>query len=266
MMTKTFAKGFLALALVGGVLASSYGCDQPKPKCAAARGLPFATVFTQTSGPASCADNKGEQFGISTYSAIGSNNRAPNLDIASIAIQPTSLGTLVENADAAGAADPDATHKTYALGFFATAEPENDFCEVPSLTNSVQNIPAYEDDPDNEITGAPATSVTYAWSKLRFYVTSTALGTQFTAELVKTVDGVACGYHVEGMWPSVDCSAPDPTDDTGEKLIADDSACAPEANIDAGRPTGSGISPDFPTKCDPDQLVCVLTKPVPALK
>ena len=269
MMTKMFAKGALAAAVVGGLLASTYGCDQPLPKCAAGRGA-FVAVYKNPTGPASCADLKGEKLGFSTYNATGPKEGKPNLDIASIAIQSESLGTLIDTAHSAGAVDKDPTHKPYGLGFFATATPEGDFCTVPSLTIATQSIPEIKADPDNEIEAAPATTVSYAWSNVKLYVTPSALGTQFTANLKLTTDGVECGYDVLGMYPYVDCSTKDPANP--KKSIADDldgkpKACAPEADEDAGRPTGSGINPDFPTRCDPDLLVCVLTKDkIPALK
>jgi hypothetical protein len=268
MMMKILAKGTLAAAVVGSLIASTYGCDQPLAKCAAGRGA-FAAVYKQVSGPASCADLKGEQVGFATYNQPGKEGK-PNLDVAQIAIQPVGLGNLVDTASTAGAEDKDPTHKPYSLGYFTTAEPEGDFCTVPSLTAAVQNIAEIKADPDNEIEAAPATNVTYAWSNVKLYVTPSALGTQFTADLLLTTDNVACGYKVLGMYPYVDCSTKDPKDP--KKSIPDDldgiaRACAPEADEDAGRPTGSGINPDFPTHCDPDLLACTLTKDtIPALK
>jgi hypothetical protein len=264
-MTKNIlAKGALAVAVVGGLLASTYGCDQPKPKCAAGRGA-FIAVYKPVSGPPSCADLKGEKLGFATYNPVGPDEGKPNLNVASIAIESESLGTLVDTAAGAGAADKDPTHKPYGLGFFSTSEPEGDFCVVPTLTVATQSIPEVKADPDNEIEASPATIVSYGWSNVRLYVTSAAQGTQFTADLTLTTDGVACGYKVLGMYPYVDCSKPNPADK--KKPLTDEGACAPDADEDAGRPTGSGINPDFPTRCDPDLFACVLTKDVlPALK
>jgi hypothetical protein len=268
MMMKILAKGTLAAAVVGALLASTYGCDQPKAKCAAGRGA-FAAVYKPVSGPPSCADLKGEQVGFGTYNQPGKEGK-PNLDVAQIAIQPVGLGNLVDSASAAGAEDKDPTHKPYSLGFFTTAEPEGDFCTVPSLTVATQSIGAIAEDPDNEIPASPATTVTYTWSNVKLYVTPSALGTQFTADLVLKTDNTECGYKVQGMYPYVECGKEDPANP--KKTIPDDldgiaRACAPEADEDAGRPTGSGINPDFPTHCDPDLLTCTLTKDgIPALK
>lgn len=268
MMMRLIGKGALAAALVGGLLASTYGCDQAKAKCAAGRGA-FAVVYKKVRGPDSCADLKGEQVGISTYNQPGKGGK-PDLDVAQIAIQSGSLGSLVATASGAGADDKDPTHKPYSLGFFTTAEPEGDFCVVPTLTVANQNLGEIPEDKKAKTDAVPATSVSYAWSNVKLYVTASAVGTQFTADLTITTDGVACGYTALGMYPYHECGIEDPNDP--DKLIPDDldgvaRACAPEADEDAGRPTGSGINPDFPTRCNPDLLVCTLTKDtIPALK
>jgi hypothetical protein len=262
-------KGTFAAALVGTVLASSYGCDQPKAKCAAGRGS-FAVLYKPAPGSApECADFKGEEVGFGTYNQVGKDNK-PNLDVAQIAIQPVGLGNLADLGKSAGAPDPAADHKPYSLGFFTTAEAEGDFCFVPTLTQGIQNIPEIKEDEENEIEASPATSVQYEWSNVRLYVTPSALGTQFTADVKITTDGKACQYSAIGMYPYVPCGTTDPKDE--KKEIPDDldgiaRSCAPEADEDAGRPTGSGINPDFPTHCDPDILACTLTKDtIPALK
>ena len=273
MMTKIFAKGAVALSLLGIVL-STARCDQPPPKCAAGRSAFFA-LFTPAAGsPASCADTKGEGFAISTYSAIGPDNQKPNLDIASVAILPSDLSGLVDTAAGEDAKDPDSTHTAYSLGFFDSATPGgDDFCRVPQLTTTIQNIPGYPADPDNDITDpVAATSISYAWSNVRFYVTAQYLGLQMAGDVVKTVDGVACNYHVEALSPNTSCAAPDPSDPTGEKTVADDRLCGhtpvqglPDPTFGTPDFIGSQISPDFPVKCDPDFKICVLTKPIPAL-
>jgi len=66
------------------------------------------------------------------------------------------------------------------------------------------------EDPDNEIEASDATTVSYAWSNVRLYVTSSALGTQFSADLKLTTDGVECGYQVIGMYPYIECGKEDP--------------------------------------------------------
>lgn len=272
MMTKIVAKGTLAFSLLGLVLATAR-CDEPPPACAAAR-TPFIGAFTQTGGSdPSCAKNFGEEFSISTYNAIGPDLNKPNLYVSSIAIGPSTLIGLVDTASGEGAADPDKTHTPYSLGFFDSGTPGDDqFCHVPTLTSTIQNIPGYPADPDNDITDpVAATSISYVWSNVRFFVTAEYLGNQFSADVVKTVDGVACNYHVEGLATYTPCGIPDPNDPTGVNTIPSDILCghnpAPQYTDPLlGVPfQGSQINPDFPVHCDTNLQVCVLSKPVPAL-
>lgn len=88
-------------------------------------------------------------------------------------------------------------------------------------------------------------SFKYEWSNLQFYVTAGAPGTQFTGDLKYTEDDCTIEYTAIGLWPAVACGS--------------DDDCNPCANPDAGLTIGSGINPDFPTKCDTDFGYCVLT-------
>jgi hypothetical protein len=153
---------------------------------------------------------------------------------------------------------------------------------LPPVDDDMDGIP---DDPmDMGTPCVPGVDIMYEWKNLQVYVTAAAQGTQFTADLTytqvdHTVDDPAFGmcnaaadqtcavsYKVRGMWPEVFCGVekeiPDPMDPTMMITVMepDDEFCCPDANPDPakGRPTGSGINPDFPTKCDPDLLLCVL--------
>lgn len=261
MSKKIIARSLVVLTTIGLVFAATGACNQPKPKCGTGRGT-FAARYKLTAGPASCADLKGEHLGLQVYNPPGKNNN-PDLDRNIVAIQSDSLGALVDNATSAKLSDPNPAHKPYALGEFTTAEPVNDFCEIPALAPAEQNLPEVPADDPADV--QPATVLKYEWTNFRSYVVASAVGTQITAHLKRTQDGVACEYDVTMLYPLVDCSAPDPNDK--KKSIPDVTACAPEADVDAGRPTGSGINPDFPTTCDPDLLLCVLTgDKIPALK
>ncbi len=121
-----------------------------------------------------------------------------------------------------------------------------------------------------ETPAVPATSIKYEWSNVRFYVTPAAPGTQLVGDLTYTKDGCVATYHVTAVYPSVSCQQlnadGDPVFDmAGNPVLAPD-LCLPEADPAAGRPTGSGINPDFPVECEPKTALCVLTKEVPALK
>lgn len=253
----------IVTALVGVILAASYGCDQQKPKCSTGRGS-FIAKYTYVSGPPECAELKGEKIGVQTYNPMdNSGKQTPDLNKATIAIQSESLGLLVDNAEAAKVSDPDPTHKPYALGAFSTAEPVDDFCAVPMLAFAQQNLPAIKEDKDAKVSEQPKTEVIYEWANVRVYVTAAAYGTQFTADLLISTNKVSCVYKVAAMYPYVDCSAEDPADE--KKTVPDQKACLAEPNAEEGRPVGSGINPDFPVTCDADLKACVLTKPVPAL-
>jgi hypothetical protein len=256
---RTSTRSVLSFALVSvavaALVAPSTACHQQAPQCSIGRG-DFIARYTFVSGPGSCRARKGEKIGAQAYSAAGEGAK-PDLDKTSVALEGESLGLLVDNAAAAGASDPDPTHKAYAFGGFTTAAPVSDFCEVPGLSKAQQVLPAVAADADKSVKAQPATKISYEWTNLRVYVTTSAYGTQFTADLLRTENSDVCVYQVQGMYPYVDCSAPDPNDP--KKSIADESACAPEADPAHGRATGSGINPDFPVRCDPELLVCVLT-------
>jgi hypothetical protein len=86
--------------------------------------------------------------------------------------------------------------------------------------------------------------IQYDWSNIAVYVTAAATGTQFNADLKITLNGSTCSYKAIGMWPAVDCSGANGTDEA---------LCNPEADPENGRPVGSGINPDFgPVQCDKD--------------
>lgn len=253
--SRSISKAAIAAFFGMALLVPSTACDQQKPKCATGRGA-FIARYTFVSGADDCQKLKGEKIGVQTYNPKGERDN-PDLDHASIAIQAESLGLLVDNATAGGVKDDDTSHHAYALGSFTTPEPTSDICAVPTLAPAIQNLPEVKEDPDAEVSAQPATNVVYTWSNVRVYVTPAAYGTQLAADLSIETDGAACVYKVQAMYPYVDCSKPSDPSDPKSALVADDTACAPEASPPA-HPTGSGINPDFPTHCDPDLLVCVL--------
>jgi hypothetical protein len=268
-MNNAIYKLGFSTTLVTTALLVAYGCTQPPPKCAAARGG-FATTYKKISGPASCDAVKGELLGISTYQAEGKDEK-PDLDRSSIAIQSESLGVAGDDAAAAGLPDPDKTHKPYALGDFDSAEPKGDFCSVPKLTAAIQNFPEVPADQEKKTEAVPATSIKYEWTNVKFYVTALKLGTQFSATLTRTVDADVCVYSAVGLNPPVGCAKAKPADPKVPE--PDISLCSPVADIDAGRRAGSGIDPDYAVKCAPitsggeDSLECVVANDsIPALK
>ncbi len=90
--------------------------------------------------------------------------------------------------------------------------------------------------PDGGTVNFPETKVKYEWSTFKTMMTTRVPGSAWTAHLKYTVDGCTAEYDVTGIWPMVTCST--------------DEDCNPNANPDAGRVTGSGLSPDFKPRCD----------------
>jgi hypothetical protein len=135
------------------------------------------------------------------------------------------------------------------LGAFAQHYPDgNDMCQVTGLTAAAQTF--------TSISGSTTTSDTLGttWDNVNVYVTATAQGTQFSADVTYTENGCSATYHAVGVWPAVDCTVPvpDPNDPRGLNTIGvqpDDDKCNPCAEPSIGRFTGSGIIPNFPVKC-----------------
>ena len=257
MATRLSTRSFVSLLLLSTGVVFASACDQAVVKCISARG-DFAAKYTLVAGTGACAALKGGVLGFQSYNPAGPDG-TPNFAVSSIAIQPDAIGVLRARVEASDLSDTDPTHKLYSVGTFSTADPVNEFCEVPKFDNAAeQDLPAAleiaPDPADPKDKGSPAqaaTKIKYAWSNVRIYVKAAAIGTQMSGDLVYTRDGCSATYKVVGVYPAHPCA-----DDMGK---ADEKLCAPDADPGAGIAVGSGISPDFPVKCDPDLLLCVLT-------
>lgn len=255
MNTKSLLPLAFLTALTGSALATSNtGCDQQAIKCTSARD-DYYVRYTYVSGPESCRELVAETVGMQTYSAVGEFGK-PDLDRQSIAMQPEGIGNLAANAAAGGVTDPDPNDKEYSFGPFNSAEPVGDICTVPTLSIAQQQLAAVAADEENEVTEQPATLINYAWSNVRFYVTPQYAGSQFQANVTVGTNGTDCVYTALGLAPTVSC-------DDGEGN-PDENACKPEATLPdpnnpkvIPHPTGSGINPDIPVRCDPVLLHCV---------
>jgi hypothetical protein len=91
------------------------------------------------------------------------------------------------------------------------------------------------------------------WSSMNVIMNDKVPGTAFTAKLKYTEGGCTANYDVLGFWPIVSCQAYDaegnPVLDASGNTVGDDTQCDPSADLDAGRVTGSGISPAFKPVC-----------------
>lgn len=286
MLPKTLCL-FLAAAALGGC------SDQPKPGCISTTN-PFAVKLITVgqpleSAPGACTGfgpdgfNALPEIGISPYYERGSDGQ-PNYDRGSIAIQTAEIGGIFYTAQGFDVANAVAGN-IYSLGSFTSAEPGDDnFCNVPELSETRLVLPALAEIPDDPATedadesfpGQPAVDATLAWSDVRIYVTADTFGTQMEGNLVDTrvgADGATCTYTYRalGLAPAVACGATDADgaplfDPAGLPVLAPE-LCDPEADPANGRPTGSGISPSARYECDPVTAFCVVEgDTVPALR
>jgi hypothetical protein len=126
-------------------------------------------------------------------------------------------------------------------------------CPVTNFTGGVQNFQAE----DLTLVGGATTTlpaVTYRLEFENFNVISTTKvpGTAFTSTIKYTEGACTATFKALGFWPEVHCEA--------------DSDCDPTADLDAGRLLGSGLNPDFKSKCDTVREVCVPGVDVTTLK
>lgn len=243
-------------ALTGSALATSNtGCDQQPIKCTSARG-DYYVRYTYVRGPESCRTRLvAETVGMQTYSAVGEFGK-PDLDRQSVAIQAEGVGNPAAAALAGGVTDPDPNDKEYSFGPFNSAEPTGDICTVPTLSIAQQQLAAVEANEEEEVEAQDAILINYNWSNVRFYTTPQSPGTQFQANVTVGLNGEDCEYTALGLYPSVSCD-----DGNGQP---DENACKPEETLAdpnnpavIPHPTGSGINPDIPVRCDPVLLHCV---------
>ncbi len=261
-MTRTIAAlSFALLPLVGAA-----GCTQPPVNCTVSAAMPYSGKYQLTAGEGSgaCAALPGDALGFAAYNPATAEGK-PNLDVVSMAVRTTFLGSLVAHAAEYGLADPTDGHAPHAFGEFADGVPDPaGICRPAELSAALQDVPAVAadpgdpDDPEDDIPEQPATTVQETWTDVEVYVTAAALGTQVRGHYAVTQDTCSAEYDVLALFPQVYCGDEDviPDNDTDDLNTPQDSLCAAEAHPLLG--IGSGISPDFPVICDPIMLVCVL--------
>ncbi len=259
-------------------------CSQAAVQCQAGHtglglapvDLGFTTRYYPVGTPGAACVLPGDLIGFETYHPPGGgeDGTQPDFSVPSgVAFKTNALGDLIAAMADKGSVDPEGTnhenddgthvlakHPAYSLGKFSTIEPVDDFCKVDAPAPAVQEFPrvaASGMDPE-----VPAMSVKYEWTDVKVYVTASAQGTQFSGHLKYTEDACVAEYNVAGVWPTVPCGVDKDVDDGmgGTKTISvpEDSLCCPSADPLGGRIVGSGINPDFPVKCDPNLLRCVL--------
>ena len=283
MKTKKTLGWILALGMIGS--ASMFGaCSQPKTECQTALpsiGYAFATKYKLKAPPkAGCEDlvQIGELVGMEFYHPPSADGLTYDATKTTFAIQADSFGAEVRGREAAAGyvadrglgcdADPNPcvdtneAHHLYATGTFASNEPNDaDICTVnmAASAGAKQEFPAIPEVPEGADPEAepaqdaiPAATLSMEWSDVKVYVTAASPGTQFSASVKVTRDSCVLEYEAVGLWPAIYCEGAD----ADGNPIPDDTLCDPCAP--EGAAYGSGISPDFATKCDPVMFYCVL--------
>jgi hypothetical protein len=177
----------------------------------------------------------------------------------------------VESIGRVDAADPDGKNINTVANL--PTYPTAGVCALSAYTEGVQNLQA---EPLADGTTLPAIKLASEWSNFEIINNTKAPGTFWTANLKMTEGSCVTDYVATAFWPLVTCGV---LDDQGAvsvgtdgKPVTDPGACDVSADIDAGRVTGSGLSPYFKSTCRQDVLdwagrpVCVPTATAADLK
>ncbi|MDI1476052.1 hypothetical protein [Polyangium sp. y55x31] len=273
--------GAMGLASAAFFAFSGASCSQPTIQCVVSHYAYFAK-YELISGDEACLGLKGEDIGMSTYLAPNADKTLANYDDRSIAIQSTTLGELARAREGAGY--DLGKDKAYAFGKFTTAPDANNICYTggangtAALAVADANVEEFDtgdvDNMGNPII-EPAVHLQQEWRNVKVYVTAGAPGTQAVGEMVyrDVTAGCEATYKFIALSPSVYCGLDVDDDENPDTKASNDDAdpanpdppvpydlyCDAEAHPDLGISVGSGINPDFPVRCDPETLHCILT-------
>jgi hypothetical protein len=270
---KTKTKLSIAVAMVGslGFGLAGTSCAQPEIQCVVGHGAYFAK-YELLEGMGTCAELKGGEIGLATFFRPNADRTLADYDQKRISVQSGILGGLVQRAEEFGVAN--AQMQPYAIGDYTTDPDDKDLCYAGGANGTaalsvaeqrLPEIPAMDDGMGGMTDPIPAEHVRQQWQNLKIYVTAQVPGTQITGEMTfeNVLEGCSARYKVVALFPSVYCGV-DADGDAKTPDVASDEQCAAEADPDRGRILGSGLNPDFKTKCDPELLHCVLDeKPLP---
>ncbi|HEY6877335.1 MAG TPA: hypothetical protein VI299_04915 [Polyangiales bacterium] len=250
-MTSLFALG-------AGIAA----CNQPAPKCGLARGMwsaRYTLVPGSKVGEGDCDTLVGDILQTQSYTQKKKDSPYPDPNHIQIGIQPYTLSSALERAGCSEVANGDGLFP-YSLGSFAKSEPgSDDFCTVPTLTPARVVLPEQGScQPDMcqpPLPVEPAADYTYEWSNVRVYVTASANGTQFAADLKYTKDGCSAQYKVTALFSVVDCASypnatPPASEDAGTEDGGLDDADGGVGEMDAAIDSDAEVSDDAATSED----------------
>ncbi len=250
----------------GGVLACRTGTG------------PFNVQYTLKSGLASdpCGALTFDTLLVNSYDDVKADGAPPAVSSAITTEALSNREELTRMAGAQGDGRP-----LSAVGSFAAGTPQNDICNIPTLTQTVKDfpaLPAVPADPEGASCGEqhgrsalPATHIVYEWSNWRIYYTDAHRGNQFEVHLKYTVDGATCEYegHAALFGNQQSCLTADPSPPDCKTQPSDihpevcDAAPHPELSPGAA---GSGIDPAYPVACDAISYLCYVPGDFPALK
>lgn len=239
-MRRQVIVAFSVATIVGGVFGAA--CTTPQPPLECSVLAPFWAKYTLVSGTGSCSTYEGDFVDAQRYLVPGES--VATVSIATARMTSVTRG-LVNDEPRFDPTDPT-YQKESARGTFTSLTPDKGVCTMNSWVAADQTLPevTWESDLADggvETNVEPSVQVKYDWSNFRLLNNPLFTSSIFTADLTITEDadgagpGAACTatYKVDGIHAVnafgalISCSI--------------DEECNPNANVAAGRPTGSGL-------------------------
>jgi len=155
--------------------------------------------------------------------------------------------------------DPDPSHSVLGKGTLPAVPDAQSICTIPDVTPMEADIDPLGLGPGQE-------TYIYKVSQMQFLDGARYQGSTFAATVDITFGTCTGTYDAQGLTPS-----------QLKGCVSDDN-CDPFADPSKGRPTGSGINPDYAIACtmedwvtefltgDPTVGICFFTEPFPGLK
>lgn len=230
---------FTAAALVGALVGSACGTPQPPLECSVL-GPYWAKYTLLDAGVGSCTEYEGDFLDAQRFLPPGSTN-PPTFALGAHRMLSETRATftdeiLEEDIPRYDAQDLDAGFgydRESARGTFASLNPDSSgVCVASAVAAADQTLPAvtYQvKEADGGVTQEtePETHLKYDWSNVRILNNARFTSTVLSANVTITKDGCTATYQVDAIHPVVACSI--------------DEECNPEANLAAGRSSGSGL-------------------------
>jgi hypothetical protein len=248
----TIARIVKLIVVASSLAVTTCQSEQPAMLCATSVG-PFSVKYTLMSSG---------KVGVESY--LPRTNDHPGFERPLVAIRAEEMGTLIRQYDAAARID---SKQVTSIASFSDIHPSADgFCRVGTMNAASMTLAAVAAPADASKPALPAVQVGYEWNDLRFYVTPSSIGAQFTAEVIYRKDDCTARYRANGVFPAVSCKGTVRAPDGTMMTMKDEGLCSPCADPSVGRPRGSGIHPDVETFCDDKTLLCLVRNETPSLR